>query len=171
MKQLSGKFSEIELIRSDSAQDEENRGAETSVRMNSREWDKNCTKVSGNVWRRCCSGRRVACERRADDADQNSGIKFFAGRRGALLRDGDSWEDQRPHETRYGRMAQGAIGVLAGQSGEPDAKGNGSGERSLHASREYRMGRTDASMILGRLPPSMRPLAEAFTQQCGLAVK
>src|SRR5207253_11182377 len=39
MKQTTGKYSEIELVRSDSAQDEDNRGAESSVKMNSREWD------------------------------------------------------------------------------------------------------------------------------------
>jgi hypothetical protein len=41
MKQTSGKYSEIELVRSDSAQDEETLGAEPSVKMNSREWDEN----------------------------------------------------------------------------------------------------------------------------------
>src|SRR6266567_831433 len=46
MKQTSGKYSEIELIRSDSAQDEENRGAEISVRMNSDEWDENVHKLA-----------------------------------------------------------------------------------------------------------------------------
>src|SRR5213596_2873845 len=46
MKQTSGKYSENELIRSDSAQDEENRGAEISVRMNSGEWDKNVQKLA-----------------------------------------------------------------------------------------------------------------------------
>jgi hypothetical protein len=38
MKQTSGKYREIELVRSDSAQDEENRGAEPGLKLNSREW-------------------------------------------------------------------------------------------------------------------------------------
>jgi hypothetical protein len=37
----SGTYSEIQLIRSDSAQDEGNSGAETGLKMNSREWDEN----------------------------------------------------------------------------------------------------------------------------------
>src|SRR6266404_4198930 len=46
MKQTSGKYSEIELVKSDSAQDEENRGAEPSVKMNGREWDENVQKLA-----------------------------------------------------------------------------------------------------------------------------
>jgi hypothetical protein len=46
MKQTSGKYSEIELIRSDSAQDEGNSAAETSLKMNSREWDENVQKLA-----------------------------------------------------------------------------------------------------------------------------
>ncbi len=47
MKQTSGKYSEIELVRSDNAQDDEdNRGAEPSVKMNSREWGENVQKLS-----------------------------------------------------------------------------------------------------------------------------
>ena len=46
MKQTSGKYSEIELVKSDSAQDEENRGAEPGVKMNSREWDENVQKLA-----------------------------------------------------------------------------------------------------------------------------
>jgi hypothetical protein len=37
MKQTSGKYSEIELVKSDSAQDEDNRDAGTGVKMNTRE--------------------------------------------------------------------------------------------------------------------------------------
>ena len=46
MKQTSGKYSEIELIRSESDQDEENRGTEPGVKMNSREWDENVQKLA-----------------------------------------------------------------------------------------------------------------------------
>ena len=46
MKQTSGKYSEIELVRSDSAQDEENRGTEPGVKMNSRDWDENVQKLA-----------------------------------------------------------------------------------------------------------------------------
>src|SRR4029077_9714936 len=46
MKQTSGKYSEIELVRSDSAKDEESRGAETSVKMNSPDWDENVQKLA-----------------------------------------------------------------------------------------------------------------------------
>jgi FG-GAP-like repeat len=42
----SGKYSEIELLRSDSARDEGNSGAETSLKMNSREWDENMQKLA-----------------------------------------------------------------------------------------------------------------------------
>jgi hypothetical protein len=42
----SGKYSEIELIKSDSAQDEDNSGAETGLKMNSREWDENVQKLA-----------------------------------------------------------------------------------------------------------------------------
>jgi hypothetical protein len=46
MKQTSGTYSEIELVRSDSAQEEENRGAKTGLKMNSREWDENVQKLA-----------------------------------------------------------------------------------------------------------------------------
>jgi len=46
MKQTSGKYSEIELVRSDSAQDEDNRGAETGLKMNSSEWDENVQRLA-----------------------------------------------------------------------------------------------------------------------------
>ena len=46
MKQTSGKYSEIELVRSDSAQDEQNRGAEPGLKMNSPEWDENVQKLA-----------------------------------------------------------------------------------------------------------------------------
>jgi N-acetylneuraminic acid mutarotase len=46
MKQTSGNYSEIELVRSDSAQDEENRDAEPGLKMNSREWDENIQKLA-----------------------------------------------------------------------------------------------------------------------------
>jgi N-acetylneuraminic acid mutarotase len=40
MKQLSGKYSEIELIKSDDGENENNDGAERGVKLASREWDK-----------------------------------------------------------------------------------------------------------------------------------
>jgi len=46
MKQTSGKYSEIELVRSDSAPDEENHGTEPGLKMNSREWDENVQKLA-----------------------------------------------------------------------------------------------------------------------------
>ncbi len=39
MTQLSGKYSEIELAKSDSARDADDRGAPHSAKLNSREWD------------------------------------------------------------------------------------------------------------------------------------
>src|SRR5205823_4985728 len=39
MKETSGKYSEIELIRGDSGQEEESRGTEPGLRLNRREWD------------------------------------------------------------------------------------------------------------------------------------
>src|SRR6202047_15982 len=46
MKQTSGKYSEIELVRSDSGQDEENSGGEPGLKMNNREWDENVQKLA-----------------------------------------------------------------------------------------------------------------------------
>ncbi len=46
MKQTSGKYSEIELVRSDRAQEKDNRGAEHGVKMNSREWDETVQKLA-----------------------------------------------------------------------------------------------------------------------------
>src|SRR5207245_4668938 len=46
MKQTSGNYSEIELVRSGIAQEEENRGAEPSVKLNGREWDENVQKLA-----------------------------------------------------------------------------------------------------------------------------
>src|ERR1700730_3507877 len=46
MKQTSGNYSEVELVRSDSGQDEESRGAETSVKMNSPDWNENVQKLA-----------------------------------------------------------------------------------------------------------------------------
>jgi N-acetylneuraminic acid mutarotase len=46
MKQTSGKYSEIELVRSDSARHEENRGPEHSVKLNIREWDETVQKLA-----------------------------------------------------------------------------------------------------------------------------
>src|SRR5882762_4197661 len=46
MKQTSGNYSEIELVKSGSGQDEENRGAEPGLKLNSREWDENVQKLA-----------------------------------------------------------------------------------------------------------------------------
>ena len=46
MKQLSGKYSEIDLVRSDSVSDKENRGAEPGVKLGSAEWDQNVEKLA-----------------------------------------------------------------------------------------------------------------------------
>ena len=46
MKQTSGRYSEIELVRSDSGQNEENGSAEPGLKMNSREWDENVQKLA-----------------------------------------------------------------------------------------------------------------------------
>ena len=46
MKQLSGKYSEIELIRGDSGQEEESRGTDPGLRLNRREWDENLQKLA-----------------------------------------------------------------------------------------------------------------------------
>jgi N-acetylneuraminic acid mutarotase len=46
MKQTSGKYSEIELVKSDSAQDKDNRGAEHALKLNSREWDETVQKLA-----------------------------------------------------------------------------------------------------------------------------
>jgi hypothetical protein len=46
MRQTSGKYSEIELVKSDSAQQEDHRGAEHSLKLNSREWDQTVQKLA-----------------------------------------------------------------------------------------------------------------------------
>ena len=46
MKQTSGTYSELELVSSDSGQEEGNRGAARSVKLNSREWDQTVQKVA-----------------------------------------------------------------------------------------------------------------------------
>src|ERR1700681_2551409 len=46
MKQTSGKYSEIELVKSDSTQGEDNRDAGHSVKLNSREWDEAVRKLA-----------------------------------------------------------------------------------------------------------------------------
>jgi N-acetylneuraminic acid mutarotase len=46
MKQTSGKYSEIELVKSDSAQGKANRGAERSLKLSGREWDENVHKLA-----------------------------------------------------------------------------------------------------------------------------
>ena len=46
MKQTSGTYSEIELIGSDTAQDEANRGAERGLKLNSDEWDETVQKLA-----------------------------------------------------------------------------------------------------------------------------
>jgi N-acetylneuraminic acid mutarotase len=46
MKQTSGMYSEIELVRSDSTQGGDNRGVEPGVKLDSREWDQNVQKLA-----------------------------------------------------------------------------------------------------------------------------
>jgi hypothetical protein len=46
MKQTSGTYSEIELVRSDSAQGGDNRGVEPGAKMDSWEWDQNVQKLA-----------------------------------------------------------------------------------------------------------------------------
>ncbi len=46
MKQTSGKYTEIELVRGDNAGDEKNHGAELGVQLNSREWDGSVQKLA-----------------------------------------------------------------------------------------------------------------------------
>jgi len=46
MKQTSGTYSEAELVRSHNGLDEENRGAEATAKLNSRDWDENVQKLA-----------------------------------------------------------------------------------------------------------------------------
>jgi hypothetical protein len=46
MKQTSGTYSEIELVKSGGGRDEENRGAEPGLKLNSREWNENVQKLA-----------------------------------------------------------------------------------------------------------------------------
>ena len=116
MKQLSGNYSEIELIRSDSRHEENRRAVGHGVQLNSREWDETVQKAGGNVWRSSCSGRRVACKSRDDNTDQNRSIERIAGRRDALLCDGSNRENRSAIKARYSFMAEGAVGIVARQS-------------------------------------------------------
>ena len=46
MKHLSGKYSEIEFVKSDSSQEVTNHDVERAVKLNSREWDQNVHKLA-----------------------------------------------------------------------------------------------------------------------------
>src|SRR5439155_747793 len=46
MKQTSGTYSEVELVRSNNGLDEENRGTEATAKLNSRDWDENVQKLA-----------------------------------------------------------------------------------------------------------------------------
>ena len=46
MKQLSGKYSEIEFVKSDSSDGATNRGTEHAVKLDSREWDQNVQELA-----------------------------------------------------------------------------------------------------------------------------
>jgi hypothetical protein len=46
MKQLSGKYNEIELLRGDSGRGKENRGSGRSVKLDSRDWEKLMRKLA-----------------------------------------------------------------------------------------------------------------------------
>jgi N-acetylneuraminic acid mutarotase len=46
MKETSGQYSEIEFVRSDSGEDQDNGDAETGVKMNSRDWEENVQKLA-----------------------------------------------------------------------------------------------------------------------------
>jgi hypothetical protein len=62
MQQLSGKYSEIGLVKADTGKKDANRSSGQSVKLNSREWGRSRAKTGGHVWsRRSCSGRRAAC--------------------------------------------------------------------------------------------------------------
>ena len=68
MKQTGGKYSEIELVRSDSAQDEENRAAEAGLKMNSREWDETMQKLERQFDNSALLGRDRGARRTNSDA-------------------------------------------------------------------------------------------------------
>ena len=46
LKQTSGKYSEIELVKNDSAHEEANRSTKQAVKLNSREWDENIERLA-----------------------------------------------------------------------------------------------------------------------------
>src|SRR5262249_51625436 len=46
MKQLSGKYSEIELVRSDNAEDQGNRRPQHAMKVNQREWDESVQRLA-----------------------------------------------------------------------------------------------------------------------------
>jgi len=46
MKQTNGKYSEIELVKSDSAEDEENQSAEPGLKLNSHDWDETVQRLA-----------------------------------------------------------------------------------------------------------------------------
>jgi hypothetical protein len=62
MKETSGRYTEMEWIKTDSSQDEENRSSERAVKLNSSEWDESVQRLAAMFGNGDpCSGRRAAC--------------------------------------------------------------------------------------------------------------
>ena len=65
MKQLSGKYNEIEFVRSESAQGQGKRGLEQSVKLNRRDWDEIVQKLAKSFGRKQNAGARTHASGRA----------------------------------------------------------------------------------------------------------
>ena len=71
MKQLSGRYTEIEIAKSDAAQRKSNRGAKQSVKLNSHDWEKTVKKLAATFdkpGRRLLNGRDGSPSRPPDPA-------------------------------------------------------------------------------------------------------
>jgi hypothetical protein len=104
MKQLSGKSSEIELVKSDSTRDKDNRTAEHVVKLNSHEWDETVQNLTAiqKAWKpsyEWWGSRRWGKPSFAIGAPGGRALpnlahresEFVARSRRALLRDGSPW--------------------------------------------------------------------------------
>jgi hypothetical protein len=124
MKQLTGKYSEIELVKGDSSHDAVSPSTEHGVNISSGMWDETVQRLTALFGNRPLETAPKAFET-ANGAPiiqiRNWSIGRVARRRHPLLRDSGTRERGRPTEARNGYVAQGAITILASKSREDTA--------------------------------------------------
>ena len=112
MKQTSGTYSEIELVRSDSTQGKDNRGVETGVKMDNREWDQNVQKLAAMFGDTKNGGAPITqIKTGVLSSLQENEAGYYAT---AIVE-----KTRRSLKGRYSCMAERAIRVLACESGKP----------------------------------------------------